>query len=644
MAVESAQPSTAAPPSRLSLPERIPDLRQPWIRLFNLLWFPALLLAIAGPTVGTWYRLAVSSQNSALVLGSRVGLALSDYDLTQVRFPVGSAAGQAGVRPGDDIVAVNGVKVAKVVPISERGMAQPNDATDQDYELFTALIDGVDGEEVQIRLRGADGALRDYNATAGEDHIVEAARGLGLPRWFLNIFDLLHVLTYPFLLFAAWILHRRKPEDLISSILSLAILLTIASEQPSYAFLINVLKVPQQLHQALYDIGNILLLAGILLFPFGQLRPRIVVALTCLLPILLFLQGDIYRLMFMLLITAGVALLLLRLRHTGSGDARQQIKWALFGFSGYALFLAIPTIADLFKPGVGSFGKLLALEVLSGFSFGLAFLSLQFGILVALLRFRLYDAEVVISRSATFALVTLTIGGVFAATSEAVKLVTMHLMGDSSSSGPVIFAAAVSTILVSPAQERIQRWSERRFQKQLVELRTELPECVRDMRVTASLDELLEEVLARIQSGVRTTRLAVAIGGEIPAVRGVRPEELEAWRVRNEAGLSDSDEQDADPLFPARIQLRISHGNGESVGWLLLGPRPDGSKLGKDEREALEEIADPIARAIKIVIRREGREREFEQSIARHEGRIRELEQRLEEGAEISVTPAAARS
>ena len=84
----------------------------------------------------------------------------------------------------------------------------------------------------------------------------------------LSVIDLFHMLTYPFLLFAAWILHRRKREDLISSVLSLAVLLTMGNEQPSATFL--------TLHRArsaragirhLYDLGNICLLAGILLFP-----------------------------------------------------------------------------------------------------------------------------------------------------------------------------------------------------------------------------------------------------------------------------------------------------------------------------------------------------------------------------------------
>ena len=50
--------------------------------------------------------------------------------------------------------------------------------------------------------------------------------------------------------------------------------------------------------------------------------------------------------------------------------------------------------------------------------------------------------------------------------------------------GPIIFAAALSTVLVNPIQEWITRWSENRFQKNLVILRDELPDTVRDLRET----------------------------------------------------------------------------------------------------------------------------------------------------------------
>ena len=623
MATDSAASvdATTAPQSRL--PDRIPDLSRRGLILFQLIWIPALLLAVIGPLAGIWFRFEQAAENSALVMGSRIGISLSEDDLTRVRFPIGEAAKRAGIKPGDDIIAIDGVDVAKVVPISERGLARPHDATDMDYALFAPIIEGAEEADFAVRLRSPDGSEKDFRVRSGEQHIGQAARSVGLPAALLSVVDLIHLLTYPFLLFAAWILHRRKPEDLISSVLSLAILLTIATEQPSAGFLTFVLQLPEWAHRLLYDLGNICLLVGVLLFPFGQLRPRFVIVPLVLLPVLFLLEGEWYRAVFMLFMAVAVATLFARLRETPPGDARQQIKWALLGFSGYALFLAAALVADAFKLQVGSFGRQLTLELLGGLSFGLAFLCLQMGLMVALLRFRLYDAEVVISRSATFALVTVFIGGVFAASNEAVKVFIQGLYGPDAGQSPGIFAAAVATVLVSPAQERIQRWSEQRFQRNLVKLREELPSDLRELRESASMQELLDETLKRIESGVRTTRLAVLIDNSVAAARGIDNAATKAWQKDfDPAACRDALCSASDMTFPIRVPLQARTDDGNWIGWLLVGPRPDGSLLSKDEQAALVDVAGPITRAVRIVGRRETREKALTDRIEAIEAKL----------------------
>ena len=103
--------------------------------------------------------------------------------------------------------------------------------------------------------------------------------------------------------------------------------------------------------------------------------------------------------------------------------------------------------------------------------------------------------------------------------------------GDTSSEGPIIFAAALATVLVNPIQERVQRWSEQRFQKNLFLLREDLPEVVRDMRETASLGEMLDEILARADRGVRAVRSAMIVNGCVLRARGLSIEEVETWRA-----------------------------------------------------------------------------------------------------------------
>jgi len=623
MATDSAVDANVSRPPRLTLPDRLPDLKRRGVLIFQLLWLPALLLAIVGPLAGLWFRFDQAGQNSALIVGSRAGLALSEDDLTQVRFPVGSSAKAAGIQPGDEIVAIEGLPVAKVVPISKKGLAKPHDATDTDYALFSPIIEGVDESELTLRLRSKDGSERDFKTKLSEDHVSQAAKGFGLPPVFLSVVDLLHLITYPFLLFAAWILHRRKPEDLISSVLSLAILLTIAAEQPSAGFLTFVLHVPEWAHRLLYDLGNICLLAGVLLFPFGQLRPRYVLIPLALLPVLFLLSGDWYRATFALFMLVAVAILFTRVRETPPGDARQQIKWALLGFCGYALFLAAALTMDGAKLQVHSFGSQMMLELLGGLSFGLAFLILQLGLLVALLRFRLYDAEAVISRSANFALITLGVAAVFAATADGLKQIILNYYGNTGSTAPVVFAAAVATVVISPLQERIQRWSEHRFQRNLVMLRDDLPDCVRELRETASTADLLNETLMRIEAGVRTTRLAVLLDGSVAAARGISTKAVAAWlKEFDPATCQDDVCASSDRTFPIRVPLQTKSREGEWIGWLLVGPRPDGSILSKDEQRALVEVSDPITMAIRIASGREERERMLESRIEALEARL----------------------
>src|SRR4029079_3865545 len=196
-------------------------------------------------------------------------------------------------------------------------------------------------------------------------------------------------------------------------------------------------------------------------------------------------------------------------------DLRHQIRWALLGFSGYALLRAISIGCDLFKWSSGSFGQQMLLEMLAGVALALAVLVLQLGLLIALLRFRLYDAEVVISRSANFALITLAVATIFAGVEDGLKQIILNYSGNSGSTTPVVLAAAIATVLINPIQERIQRWSENRFQRNLVMLRDELPERVRDMREPASLDELLDEILGRVEQGVRSVRSAAVVHGDV---------------------------------------------------------------------------------------------------------------------------------
>ena len=456
---------------RFRLPPAVPPFGTRTYRTFSVIWLLALLLAIVGPAMGIYYRYSAPDNNSQLLLGSRAGFAVSPNDATKIRFTVGTDSPAAGLRAGDDIVAIYGLPLPQVMSVNDDSLAEH--AEDPAYIAMGNLLYGTDNSEVPLTVRGKDGQTREVVIATGEQHIDEAATKLGVGPKLLSFVDVLHVIFYPFLLWAAWILHRRNARDVVSSVLSLAVLLTIGAEQPSSTFLAAV-GLPRWLNVALYDLGNICLLAGILLFPHGNLSWR-VVAVLALLPLLLFLEGQIYQVLFIGFMIVAVLMLLRCLRQTPSSDQRQQIRWALLGFSGYAFLRGVSILIDLLKWSADSFGTQFLVEMLAGLSFATGVLILQVGLLVALLRYRLYDAEVVISRSANFAIITIMIGGIFAGANEAVKVFIQGLYPDSSTQTPGIFAAAVATVAVTPLYDKIQKWSEKKFQRNLFLLRDDLP-------------------------------------------------------------------------------------------------------------------------------------------------------------------------
>jgi hypothetical protein len=147
------------------------------------------------------------------------------------------------------------------------------------------------------------------------------------------------------------------------------------------------------------------------------------------------------------------------------------------------------------------------------------------------------------------------------------------------------------------------------------------------MRETASLGEMLDEILARVDNGVRALRSAMIVNGCVLRSRGPSIEEVETWRSSAFAQDYRVDPcEPTDRVFPIRIPLVPSSDDEEPIGYLLVGPRPDGSIPSHDEQKALKEVSNAIARAIRTVIKREARELEVAELIAANTRRIEQLE------------------
>jgi hypothetical protein len=248
--------------------------------------------------------------------------------------------------------------------------------------------------------------------------------------------------------------------------------------------------------------------------------------------------------------------------------------------------------------------------------FQLGIITVALGFLVSLLRYRLFDAETAISRSAAYAALTIAMVATFGGTEAAIQNLGQEYLGMNIGSISGAMAAAVAAVLLSPLHGRVTEWAESRFQPDLVLLKREMPGVLARLSAGGSCTRLCSESLDRINAAIHSTRSAFLIDGRIAATSGVAAPESRRWlRIRNVAELQERDL--SDPVFPVRLRLETRAGGAPA--WLLLGPRPDGTLYGREDLDAVRSTFPAIEGALASAIARKS----IEEAIGPREERLR---------------------
>jgi hypothetical protein len=615
--IESAGEAGATPRRGFRLPHALPHLegrRGTIVRAIYFLLAIVTLIVIAG---SFWFngRDFLGNMPTAAAYGFRTQTGPGGPTIAGVS---GAQARASGLRQGDRFLSIDG---------------EPLPASATEFDIGERLAADADGR-VTIVARSRDGAVRVHRLTRTAVTAQTIEPTTRMPLWlFIGLGFAATQLPLAMWFAASLLLALRRPRDPEAMLFAFALLLFNFNRGAAF-WLYAIAGVSGELLETITSVGGALMMAAMAGFPDGRFRSivaRCVFAIAALLALLILWPTD-YGLagpLFLLCNLGVLVSLWLRYRRETPGVERQQIKWAVLGFAS-ALALLLPVqISGLLGllEGEGALPYLLD-TVLPP----LALMLVPVGLLVSLLRYRLYDADQVISRSAGYALLTLLLGATFAGTAKGMEYFFETSFGRDAGALPGAIGAGLAVVLITPMHNRIHRWAERRFQKALLHLRRDLPLCAGDLRETAGLEQLLGTVLARIGTGVRATRSAVVLreetGPRVAAIRDIDKAGTDEWRTGwtpspNQEGL-DCDPRD--PLFPMRIALTVDSGAApETIGWILLGPRPDGSFYGKDEQEALAEIADPVARAVQIVKVREERQKQQDRRFAALEAAVAKL-------------------
>jgi hypothetical protein len=231
--------------------------------------------------------------------------------------------------------------------------------------------------------------------------------------------------------------------------------------------------------------------------PKGLTNPIAVPAIANLLPVVLPLIP--------LCMVLSVISLVVRFRRS-RGVERLQLKWLATAASiGVGLY----AVADLRTlAGWGQNSDPWWLTVLQNLSL-LAFLLIPISIGVAILRYRLYDIDRIISRTLSYFLLTALLVGVYALIVVGIGTLTGR------SENPVLIAGATLAVaaLFGPARRRLQNGIDRRLYRRRYDAERVLGAFASLLRDQLDLGALSTELQATVTRSVQPSRVSVWIRG-----------------------------------------------------------------------------------------------------------------------------------
>ncbi len=533
------------------------------------------------------------------------------------------SATNAGLRVNDSILAIAGEKLP----------SRPSE-----FQIG-ARLDAATGDHVALSVVNVGGPVRSVSLPRLPQKWQFAFLPY-LPVWAFAVMQFVQIeLPAMVLLGASLLLFVRRPHDPEALLIAFAFLPVCYFTDTAF-WVTALLHVPASVFQLTTQLGLPLCFVAFAILPDGRFTNWL-----CYVPLILFaehvamsliLYFGLFRLQLpgtsqipplVGIVLSAVAAVIVRFVRTPAGTARQQIKWSLIGMfvSAFGFLFGLPFALIVDAGGGPSWTFIPAFFI----EHVLSYIGLPLGLLVAVLGYRLYDAEVAITRSTALAGLMVSLVAVFVASENMLSGFGSQLVSHSFGSFAGGLAAAVTAMTIAPLHGRFKKWADRSFRSPLFNLRERLPLVVGDLRETTSAGDIAKVIVERVRTGIRADKIALLIDDTVVCAHGVEAEITDAWRASSP--LPDSDELQCvrkDPAFPVRLPL-VADGVGR-VGWLLLGPRPDGSFYGKDERAALAEIADPIARAIAIASTRAARAALRMEEARSRDARIAEIELRIE--------------
>jgi hypothetical protein len=201
--------------------------------------------------------------------------------------------------------------------------------------------------------------------------------------------------------------------------------------------------------------------------------------------------------------------LVLRYRRSGS-EEREQIKWIAFAGSFVGLMSLITVFSALiFAPlFLGASGtQPLWLGVLQDVEL-LSFAGIPVAVGIAVLRYRLYNIDLLINRALVYASLTATLALVYFGGVVSLQYLFRALTGHGSTLAVVVSTLAIAA-LSSPLRRRIQAFIDRRFYRKKYDARKTLEAFSTKLRDGTDLDALSNDLVGVVREAMQPAHVSL---------------------------------------------------------------------------------------------------------------------------------------